>query len=63
MIDVKGFKTGDLIDEIHDIVCGLGADGTEVPEDELQYLFSLVDELRRRSLKAAIRVERPLLNS
>lgn len=51
-LDLTKMKTGDLIDMIHDTVCGLGSDG-EPMEADLQELFTLVDELRRRSLKAA----------
>lgn len=51
--DLTKMKTGDLIDAIHDTVCGLGADGEPIPEKDLEELFSLVDELRRRSLALA----------
>lgn len=51
LTDLTKMKTGDLIDAIHDVVCGMGADGAPVPEAELQELFNLVDELRRRSIR------------
>lgn len=55
MIDPKALrkmKTGDLVDAIHDSVCGLGADGSDIFDEDLSDLFILVDELRRRSLVA-----------
>lgn len=53
-IDLTKLKTGDLIDMIHDQVCGLGSDSDgELLDSELEELFSLVDELRRRSLNTS----------
>jgi hypothetical protein len=50
--DLRKMKTGDLIDAIHDAVCGLGSD-EPIREKDLEELFNLVDELRRRSLAGA----------
>lgn len=50
--DLTKMKTGDLIDAIHDVVCGMGSDGP-IPKSEYDELFSLVDELRSRSVQAS----------
>lgn len=51
-MELKKLKTGDLIDLIHDLVCGMGADGQVIPDAEIQELCELVEELRNRSLAA-----------
>lgn len=56
--DLTKMKTGDLIDAIHDMVCGMGADGQPIPEDEISELVRLVDELRQRSLRESAKRSR-----
>lgn len=52
--DLVQMKTGDLIDAIHDVVCGLSSEADrEIMQYEFDELFRLVDELRSRSLAQA----------
>ena len=58
--DLTKMKTGDLIDAIHDTVCGM----EEPTKEEITDLFNLVDELRSRSLVSAVNNQGPkTLNS
>ena len=54
--DLAKMKTGDLIDAIHDVVCGMSNEETEfISPDEVKQLVELVDELRSRSVQAEIK--------
>lgn len=52
LTDLTKMKTGDLIDAIHDVACGMNEAEDLIAPEEYKLLFDLVDELRSRSLVA-----------